>query len=208
MMFCSGCGTELGSGVTFCPKCGKQADFASAGGASRSRYLIPALILVAIACCILAYLLYAQGHPHGDPMAGVDAAATDIPGAIAVSVNFEQFSGKVQRFSAEIMLAAQTQTAAQTEKRVDARLDMYDKALDEYKDSLTLWSDKIQYAELYELENAHGGPALGQMMSKYHVQRDATPSYPGKNMFYCDQTIRVIWTRAGEDVVQARAMLK
>ena len=33
MAFCSGCGTEMGSDVAFCPKCGKSTTAAPAGGA-------------------------------------------------------------------------------------------------------------------------------------------------------------------------------
>jgi len=32
MAFCSGCGSEVGAGVAFCPKCGKSVSEAAAGG--------------------------------------------------------------------------------------------------------------------------------------------------------------------------------
>lgn len=154
------------------------------------RYMAAALILATACCGVLGYLLYSRSQPHEDPFLSVDTAVTDIAGAISVGVNYERFSEKVQRLSTTILTAGRIGADAH-------RLRLYSTALDNYKDSLDVWSAKIQYSD------GQYTPTLPRMMQKYNVEQVAnldehTP------YFNFDRTIKVIWLRAGINVALAR----
>ena len=168
------------------------------------RYMAVALILVTACCGVLGYLLYTQSHPREDPFLPVDAAVTDIAGAISVGVNYYQFSDKVQRLSTAILIAGQ----AGADPR---RLRSYSNALAIYKDSLELWSDKVQQPDRYSLDIWGGRTepvVLGQMMREYNVAHPPHDSLSNEPSFNCDRTMKIMWLQAGINVAMARQLGK
>jgi hypothetical protein len=159
--------------------------------------IIAALLMVIAG---LTYALYrGRNSVLNSKLQPVHAAASEIRGALDVGASYAAYGQRLQALSSAIILAKEA-GASSTD------LERYSTALDDYRDALTLWGDKIEHPYLYGLGTYVLGdynPLLDTMAEKYGV--------PGKSSRDAREDLRVygavtqeIWTRASKILDKAR----
>lgn len=149
---------------------------------------IVSLTLVVIG---LGYALYA--HNSRLKLEPVHAAAAEIRGALDVGTSYVTYIQHVQALSSAILRAKEAGASP-------ASLESYSTALDDYKDVLTLWGNKIERPYCYGLGEYGTGqydPLLVDMAAKYAVSGKVSDNGP-ENLRTYNAVIQEIWSRAGQ----------
>lgn len=127
----------------------------------RSRQLKTAVICLII-LALASWGIYVKQRNRGR---AVHVAATELRSALSVGVTYSEFGAKLQK------LASETELASENGLGQD-KIALCRDALETYKDSYDLWSDKIQNPKLYDTVEQSGELSfkLRELINKYQVR--------------------------------------
>jgi hypothetical protein len=157
----------------------------------RSKLLGTIVVVQFVVICALGFLLLQRGRPTAE-RERVEAALTDIHGALSVGANFTQLQEKVQT------LAAAVETF-RTKGGDGSELVRFEQSLKLYKDSVDLWSDKLSDSWRYEKKvgDRFGyAPTTLERIAKEQSYDISQSGIPYK--IFADELQQQLWAKADE----------
>lgn len=121
-------------------------------------------------------------------------AAKAVESAANVGVNYQRFSEVVQAFTTELSIAKDKATSDKERELVSS----YTKALDPYRDSLTVWAWKIEHGPVL---TSYNDVRLADFMRKYNVTPYATGNWNA------DKAIQATFAEGAVRLKQANELL-